>query len=368
MKQVFRSGYTTFLPLVGALLALMSCEQLQTQPQSTPEPPAEGGLKIEERDVEKPEIFTLRQMALWDGKPSFGGVWAALPDEVQPERVSITNMETGQSVMGSLFKREEQTPGPPIRVSSDAANALGIPPGQPTSVTVTVVRRETVASLPEPVTPEAPMEITPSDPDISAVSETVPEEADQAAVAPVAAIQGAPEPQIEETPLAPVVVAPVAAATEAVAPVATVVAQPDAERPRTLMDLFRRRDRAPQAAPVRTVEETPVITIQQDTDAEEQAAITTPAPATPVAEPQTASVTGGGFLQTGTFTSRVNAQAQVTRLDDAGVPAIIRQSQTNTGAPLFRVLAGPAGSSIVQDNYARTIYGLGITDAFPTSN
>jgi len=47
-----------------------------------------------------------------DARPSFGGVWVAYPGNTQPERVNIRNVGNGKSVVGALFKREADNPGP----------------------------------------------------------------------------------------------------------------------------------------------------------------------------------------------------------------------------------------------------------------
>ena len=51
----------------------------------------DGSIKLVERDVEAPEVFQVTEKALWDGRPSLGGVWVAHPDSDQPERVIIRN-------------------------------------------------------------------------------------------------------------------------------------------------------------------------------------------------------------------------------------------------------------------------------------
>jgi len=100
----------------------------------------------EERDVEAPEVFRAAETGLWDGRPSLGGVWVAHPDVTDPERVIVVNEANGQSVIGALFRRERENPGPRIQVSSDAATELGMLAGQPTQLTVTALRREVVAA------------------------------------------------------------------------------------------------------------------------------------------------------------------------------------------------------------------------------
>lgn len=116
-----------------------------------------------ERDVEAPEVFEVTQQGLWDGRPSLGGVWVAYPDVAEPERVIIRNQETGAFVIGALFRRERENPGPALQVSSDAAAALGMLAGAPATLNVTALRREE-AAVPVEVLPtadfDAPSEIS----------------------------------------------------------------------------------------------------------------------------------------------------------------------------------------------------------------
>jgi hypothetical protein len=92
-------------------------------------------------DVEAPEVFQVTDSALWDGRPSLGGIWVASPEAQNPERVVMFNPATGKSVQGALFKRERDNPGPRLQISSDAAEALGILAGQPSEIRVTALRR-----------------------------------------------------------------------------------------------------------------------------------------------------------------------------------------------------------------------------------
>lgn len=112
------------------------------------------------RDVEAPEVFQVTDSGLWDGRPSLGGVWIASPDAVDPERVVIVNPATGKSVNGALFRRERDNPGPPLQISSDAAEALGILAGQPTTIRVTALRKRDEAPPAPETTPEAAAETT----------------------------------------------------------------------------------------------------------------------------------------------------------------------------------------------------------------
>ena len=105
-------------------------------------------VQLVERDVEAPDVFQVSEAGLWDGRPSLGGVWVAHPDVTDPERVIIRNPSNGNFVIGALFRRERDNPGPRLQVSSDAAEALGLLAGSPTELQVTALRRE---EAPEPV-------------------------------------------------------------------------------------------------------------------------------------------------------------------------------------------------------------------------
>lgn len=100
-------------------------------------------------EVEAPEVFQANESALWDGRPSLGGIWVASPDAKDPERVVMFNPATGKSVKGALFRRERENPGPRLQLSSDAAEALGVLAGMPTEIEVTALRKQEPVATPE---------------------------------------------------------------------------------------------------------------------------------------------------------------------------------------------------------------------------
>ena len=106
----------------------------------------ETSARLVDRDVEAPAVFQVTDTALWDGRPSLGGVWVASPDAVDPERVILRNDANGKFVIGALFRRERINPGPTLQISSDAAAALGMLAGQPGTINVTALRHEEAAS------------------------------------------------------------------------------------------------------------------------------------------------------------------------------------------------------------------------------
>lgn len=160
--------------------------------------------KFIEQDVEAPDVFSANENALWDGRPSLGGVWVAHPDVGDPERVMIRNQENGKFVVGALFRRERDIPGPKLQLSSDAAQALDVLAGSPVELTVVALRKERIpVSPPEPdvpaevaAAPDAPAEIEETALDPIAAAGAAIEASD-----PTPAASAAPEttPTIEST-------------------------------------------------------------------------------------------------------------------------------------------------------------------------
>ena len=107
--------------------------------------------KLVERDIEAPDVFSVTEQGLWDGRPSLGGVWVAHPDVTDPERVIIRNEANGKFVIGALFRKERDLPGPKLQMSSDTAAALSILAGAPAPLNVTALRRQE-AEVPETAT------------------------------------------------------------------------------------------------------------------------------------------------------------------------------------------------------------------------
>lgn len=139
---------------VSGLLVLAGCEEGQTLlPSASPQGETRAEPTTVERDVEAPEVFEANEAGLWDGRPSLGGIWIAHPGVTTPERVMIRNTENDKFVMGALFRRERENPGPALQVSSDAAAELGMLAGAPTQLSVVAIRRETVTIEPDVVEP-----------------------------------------------------------------------------------------------------------------------------------------------------------------------------------------------------------------------
>ncbi len=153
--------------------------------------------KLVERDVEAPEVFSATDQGLWDGRPSLGGVWVAHPDVTEPERVIIRNEANGKFVIGALFRKERDLPGPKLQISSDAAAALSILAGAPAPLNVTALRRQeaeeeipTEADVTETVAAPAEVSETALDP-IAAAGAAI----DAAPATPEATVATAPKPK-----------------------------------------------------------------------------------------------------------------------------------------------------------------------------
>ncbi len=142
-----RASFRQILLASAAALALGGCVgggDGGSKPAAGGETPAKAqkSTRLVDRDVEAPNVFQVTEEALWDGRPSLGGVWVASPDAKDPERVIMRNPANGKFVIGALFRRERDNPGPKLQISSDAAAALGMLAGAPAKLSVTALRRE----------------------------------------------------------------------------------------------------------------------------------------------------------------------------------------------------------------------------------
>lgn len=273
-----------------------------------------------ERDVEAPEVFSRADRALWDGRPSLGGVWVAHPDVDDPERVIIRNPQSGKEVVGALFRRERQNPGPAFQVSSDAASALGMLAGSPVELRVTALRTQEVAVAPPAA--EAP-QAAPVGEDATLAAAAV------AAVRPTGATEAAAQEDARP-------------ATEDMASAA-----PPQEERRRFWPFGRR------SAPAPEVSEAPL---------GDPATEPTPAPP-PAAAPVATAGIDRGFIQLGIFSVEDNAARAVRLAREAGLEArsIAGQSADNR---FWRVTVGPAATSAERDRLLARVRELGFTDAY----
>ena len=258
------------------------------------------------RDVEAPDVFQITDVGLWDGRPSLGGVWVASPDTQDPERVIMRNPSNGQTVVGALFRRERDNPGPKLQISSDAAEALGLLAGQPAEISVTALRREEVAEPDAVVTPEAVPETPPAG-DVAPASPLDTAAIAAAVVEPPAVEPPAVEPPVKETrKMRRQKAAEAKAAAKAAAEAAANGAPLDATSGLT--------ETGATIVPVARVAVTAL-------PAADPAAKPAAKPETPAASAQT--------IQIGFFSLEANATRAVAELEKAGVPASSRQEESN---------------------------------------
>ena len=355
--------YRSFALSTCAVLALAACEEgaLQTAP---PEPNEDGQIVLQEartviQEVERPDIFSAQELALWDGRPSLGGMWVAHPDVVDAERVRVTNTANGQIISAALFRRERLNPGPRIQLSSDAASALNILAGQPTELEVIVLRQEEVVIEPAILADPPPEPVEEETVEETDVDDTGNDENSDAEVAAVAATAGAaiaaaePEsaprqgfwarfrdslrndPTPEETVTAPAIVADdVDVAESAAAP-------------------------SVETAPLDTV----AVAAAAIAAAEAEEA---DAPATP-SEPASTSGLRNPFIQIGLFGEQANASAAAASLRQAGIVPTVSEGE-NANGPFWRILVGPVNTADDQAELLAQVKSLGYADAFLTPN
>jgi rare lipoprotein A len=307
---------------------------------------AAKSVRLVDRDIEAPEVFQTNDTALWDGRPSLGGVWVASPDAVNPERVILRNEANGKFVIGALFRRERDNPGPKLQISSDAADALGMLAGQPSKLNVTALRRQ--ESKPEEVL-AAPAVM---DPTATGDEETLTADPLAAAGAALDRADGA------------------SAATENADPAAVAPPVQDAldptPRPGETKRQARKRVRAARAAAAKGEVLPDAATIGSD------APLAAPVPALEVAplpnaaaEVSAAPADAGGSarVQIGIFSVEANAQRAADKLKEGGVSADLRKEESN-GKVFWSVVAnGKSGSKAL----LAKVKELGFTDAYVVS-
>ena len=334
-----------------------------------------------ERDVEAPEVFNMEEAGLWDGRPSLGGVWVAHPGADDPERVMIRNAGNGEAVIGALFRRERDNPGPRFQVSSEAANALGILPGAPTTIRVVALRLEQVQAAPAPEPEQAPerMAGTAADAGVTAESGAALASGSAAGQVEITAVETAMEsgraaprrgllgalfgrneasapaaPAIAESALAPVAPEAVQQGTPAHDQPRTATAQRQPQpqaRPnegRGLRGLFSRRQAEPVSEPLTALAALP---------SEADSASSPPAPA------QAASTLAQPFVQIGIFSIETNATGARNQMQAAGLSAEIRQGRAG-GRDFWRVVVGPASDSSARMQMLERVRAMGFADAY----
>jgi rare lipoprotein A len=353
--------------LVTVAVTLSACENVPNpfagKDNSAQEPittDAAKSVRLVDRDVEAPEVFQVTDTALWDGRPSLGGVWVASPDVVNPERVILRNEANGKFVIGALFRRERDNPGPKLQISSDAADALGMLAGQPGKLNVTALRREDSK-------PEAVAAATPA----PAAANADPEGVETAALDPIAAA-GAAIDKADGVQPADATQTIEGAAAEGTDLAAAALPAPTDDldptpRPGETKRQARKRVRAAEKAAAAAAAAGPAIT-----DEAALAPLTAAPPALEVAPLPDVSATpapaaaspGSTRIQIGIFSVEANAKRAADTLQSGGVAANIRE-ETSNGKKFWSVVASGDGDRAA---LLAKVKGLGFVDAYVVSN
>lgn len=289
--------------------------------------------KLVERDVEAPDVFSATEAGLWDGRPSLGGVWVAHPDVSEPERVIIRNTSNDKFVIGALFRRERDIPGPRLQASSDAAAALGMLAGAPVQLNVTALRREEVSPEPSAApTAAAPVADEPADADA--------EIADAAAIA-IGDTAAPVETEVLDTATA------TAANTEPPAP----------KKSWFGAGLFGKRNKD-VGEPLNALDPQPIAASAPSVETKPLASSSPP--------PQKSSL-DKPYVQIGIFSVEENANNTADQMRNNGiVPTVFEQS--SNGKEFWRVVVGPAQSSSERASLLKKIKGIGFSDAYAVTN
>jgi len=114
---------------------LAGCAGPEAQP---PDPDRPFRLVIE--DIPAASVFSREGSAVRDRPDGAAGSWAVIRGLPRPERAEVVNLESGAVVVVALFSSRS---GPDIRLSNEAADALGID-DTPIRVRVTALRSQPV--------------------------------------------------------------------------------------------------------------------------------------------------------------------------------------------------------------------------------
>ncbi|MEX0337831.1 MAG: SPOR domain-containing protein [Arenibacterium sp.] len=309
-----------------------------------------------ERDVESPDVFSAKEAGLWDGRPSLGGVWVAHPDVAEPERVVIRNNTNGKEVIGALFRRERDIPGPRLQASSDAAVALGMLAGAPVELNVVALRREAVQ---QEATPE---------PEATQVAEAVPaaEAVEETSLDPIAgaaaAIEASEErPQAEVAAIAEEAPAPEQNDVDAAVAEAVVPSQKKQRKSWFGAGLFANNRNKDVGAPLSALKPE-----EERVASASPVAVATDAAPAPRPEPRRSKL-DKPFIQIGIFSVEDNAERAAGQMRSAGmVPTVYAQS--SNGKKFWRVVVGPAQTKSERSKLIKQIQGVGFSDAYAVTN
>lgn len=111
------------------------------QPGARGPDPGPGSLALSFEDAPEPGVFLIEAPARRDRPDGAAGLWAAVRGLARPERAEAVNLATGARVTVALYRAGGS--GPAIRLSNEAADALGVEEA-PVNVRITALRRRPV--------------------------------------------------------------------------------------------------------------------------------------------------------------------------------------------------------------------------------
>lgn len=330
---------------------------------ATPQPTRSSGV---ERDVEAPSVFDMQDSGLWDGRPSLGGVWVAHPDVRDPERVIIRNPSTGREVVGALFRRERQNPGPVFQVSADAAAAVGMLAGQPADLSVIALRTQTAPETPEDAVAQAETDADGTTAE-AAVAEAPAERRGlgrlfgRSAPATDAATDAASATAAAQGTAGQETASQDTTSQENTDARADVTAETQTPR-RRFWPFGRRDDATPE--PAQGIE---TITLDDDVATTPTAQVAPPAAPTPAPEtapsPAPAAAIDRAYVQLGIFSVEENATRAVAQMRALGLQGNVTPGQSGENR-YWRVTVGPATSVAQRDQTLATVKEQGFQDAY----
>jgi hypothetical protein len=147
-ERMQRQGPIAGIVAVACALALAGCAEMAT----TGAAGRSGGssddafLRIETVQAEAPSVFAREGIGRREPEGSAAGFWASVAGLPRAERGRLRNLESGAEVVVALFVAPRGTDPRLIRVSTEAAEALGIAEGGSAPVAVVALRRETRVS------------------------------------------------------------------------------------------------------------------------------------------------------------------------------------------------------------------------------
>jgi hypothetical protein len=341
--------------------------------------------QIDPQLLPQPEDFEARGAAEWDGARTLQGVWIAHPQASSARRVRIVNTDNGFAVDGALFRRDDTGGGPPVIVSSDAAEALGMEPGREVELSIVAVRKPGAAELAEAEAEtgdRAAADTQPAEPageaDAASPEASEPAAAGEPGDEPAAAEASAeadaadeeeaeaPEPRAEpEIAAAPEQPAPPADEPEPAAEPAGGAADAEPAEPAAAEEDVAGEGDTGEGETAFRFETAPEDGSGTGGDEAEMAAA-------PAGEPG-GEMAGGSpirdgkpLIQAGIFGVPENVRRLIAKIEEAGFPAEGRPITLN-GRELTRVVSGPYETEEARDRALRRIREIGPDDATPVA-